>query len=61
MERISHPPYSPDLALCGFHRFGKFKNVWRLRNYVNKLKLEGAIEIACVSIDPDPLRTAFEH
>jgi hypothetical protein len=61
MGRLPHPPYSPDLALCGFSRFEKFKNDLRLRNDVNELELKGAIEMACVSIEPDPLKTVFEH
>jgi hypothetical protein len=61
MKRIPQWPYSRDLALRDFYHFGRLENVMYLRNYANELERKDAIEMACVSIAPDALRTAFER
>jgi hypothetical protein len=56
MERASHSPYSPDLALCDSYLFGYIKQILASREFA---EWKGLLEAVMAILDAIPWRKYF--
>jgi histone-lysine N-methyltransferase SETMAR len=59
MERLEHPPYSPDLAPCDFFLFGYLKELLADKHFSTEEELTNAIGEAMEEIPKRVFRDAF--
>jgi hypothetical protein len=60
LERMPHPPYSPDLAPCDFFLFGYLKQELAGRQYETPADLFSEVRGIIRGISGDLLRRVFE-
>jgi histone-lysine N-methyltransferase SETMAR len=59
INRLPHPPYSPDLAPCYFWLFRYLKHSLEGRFFADDIALEGAVSKILISIEPDMFVRVF--
>jgi hypothetical protein len=60
LERMEHPPYSPDLASCNFFVFGSVKGKLVGKHYETPEDLVSEVRNSIEGIRPDVLKSIFE-
>lgn len=60
VERIPHPPYSPDLSPCDFWLFPKIKAELRGKQFSDRKALGGAIGMVMQTISPSDYSDCFQ-
>jgi hypothetical protein len=59
IKRLPHPPYSQDLASCGFWIFEYLEHCLEGRFFGDDIALEGAVSKTVLSIEPDRFVRVF--
>jgi hypothetical protein len=59
IKRLSHPPYSPNLASCGFWLFGYLNHCLEGRFFDDNIALKRAVSEILMSIEPDRFVSVF--
>jgi histone-lysine N-methyltransferase SETMAR len=60
LERMEHPPYSPDLASCGFFLFGSVRRKLVRKQYEMPEDLFSDVRNIIEGIRPDILKSVYE-
>lgn len=60
VEQLSHPPYSPDLAICDFWLFPNLKNRLRGQKYESREELRSAVNRNLREMSRDGLQHVFQ-
>jgi histone-lysine N-methyltransferase SETMAR len=61
MERLPHPPYSPDISPCDFFLFGYLKHLLAGLGFDNPLQLEHHLKITMNEISQSTYTKVFNH
>jgi hypothetical protein len=60
-RRMTHPPYSPDLALCDFFLFGVMKQAFTRQHFATIDNLLMSVEAFLRGLSADFLQTIFQE
>jgi len=60
-QRLTHPPYSPDLAPSDFYLFGRLKRIFNGKNFVDDGDLYEKVKSVLYNIPLSELQGAYEE